>query len=58
MPSATHPGQPLSVWRLHNSRGQCLGEINPDDPDREFLRQAREVLASADTWESRAAVRP
>jgi hypothetical protein len=39
MPSATHPGQPLSVWRLP-ARGQFLAELDPSRPDRDFLRQA------------------
>ncbi len=40
MPSASHPGQPLAVWGLRSTRGQFMGELNPDDPAREFLRQA------------------
>lgn len=45
MPSASHPGQPLSVWGLESPSGLFTGELNPARPAKEFLRQAAEALA-------------
>jgi hypothetical protein len=44
MPSATHPGQPLSDWNIVPEKGQFIGEVNPGSPPREFLDQARSCL--------------
>jgi hypothetical protein len=47
MPSASHPGQPLSVWGMESPAGVFTGELNPTNPAKEFLRQAAEALAGA-----------
>lgn len=39
MPSASHPGQPLSDWQIYPLQGQFLGEVNLTDPPQEFLAQ-------------------
>lgn len=44
MPSISHPGQPLSAWRIVPANGQYMGEFDPNKPDLEFLRQATAAL--------------
>lgn len=46
MPGATHPGQPLSDWKITPSQGQFLGEVNLTDPPQEFLSQVARALGS------------
>jgi hypothetical protein len=47
MPVASHPGQPMSDWRIHPSRGQHLGEFVPGDHASPFLAEARDRLLAA-----------
>jgi len=44
MPSASHPGQPLSDWRILPSRGQFIGEVDSADPPEGFLSQVKAAL--------------
>lgn len=46
MPSASHPGQPLTDWQIEPSRRQFLGEFDPEQPNPVFLAQAAHALTS------------
>jgi len=46
MPSASHPGQPLTNWGVVPMRKQFIGEINPQNPLPEFIEQVKQTLIS------------
>ena len=46
MPGATHPGQPLQWWKLEPQNAQYLGEIDCNNIDGEFMRQAAVALGA------------
>lgn len=45
MPSASHPGQPLTSWGLVPERHQFIGEVDPQNPTPEFINQVKQALA-------------
>ncbi|MDP1574197.1 MAG: hypothetical protein Q8L78_04620 [Coxiellaceae bacterium] len=44
MPSASHPGQPLTAWNIIPTRQQFIGEVNPHHPDPNFIEQVKQAL--------------
>jgi hypothetical protein len=47
MPAVSHPGQPLTEWRLASTRDQLLAELDPADPAPEVLARFREATSGA-----------
>jgi hypothetical protein len=45
MPVASHPGQPMSEWRIAPRRAQFVGEVDPEAPATAFLDDVRACLA-------------
>lgn len=45
MVSASHPGQPLSDWKITSGRGQFIGEVDPKTPPSVFITAVKEALA-------------
>lgn len=45
MPSASHPGQPLTSWGLAPEREQFIGEVDPQNPAPEFINQMKCALS-------------
>jgi hypothetical protein len=37
MPTISHPGQSMTWFKLENSRGNYVGELDPDSPPQSFL---------------------
>jgi len=46
MPSATHPGQPLQCWKIEPQNAQYIAEVDCNNIDGEFIRQATVALTN------------
>lgn len=44
MPTISHPGQPMSWFRLRNRHGYHIGEFDPASPDQAFMEQVGNIL--------------
>jgi hypothetical protein len=44
MPTVSYPGQSLGWFKLRNSNGFYVGELDPDSPSQEFLTQVKDIL--------------
>lgn len=48
MPSASHPGQPLTDWKITPTKKQFIGEVDPEKPSSVFMEHVRKVFGSHD----------